>query len=318
MHYDIIGDIHGCSETLEALLDKLGYTRQQDIYQHPERQAIFLGDFIDRGPHQREVIGIVRPMIELGYAQSVMGNHEFNAIAYATPDSGEPGEYLRKHIAKNNTQHQAFLAEYSFNSNEYEELIDWFRTLPMWLDLGDIRVVHACWDRESINLIRQNARGGSRLTESLLANAAIEGRPEYNAVEKILKGVEVALENNASFHDKDGNPRNEIRVKWWDSEPSHARAAFLGPESAATNIPEDPINVSHLIPYAHTEPPVFLGHYWLEGDPKPLAPNIACLDYSVAKHGSLVAYRWDGETELCDKKFVSVPRVEPVKPRPIA
>jgi hypothetical protein len=31
-------------------------------------------------------------------------------------------------------------------------------------------------------------------------------------------------------------------------------------------------------------------------DPVPLAPNIACLDYSVAQlGGKLVAYRWDGE-----------------------
>ena len=43
--------------------------------------VIFLGDFIDRGPHQREVIEIDRQMIEAGTAQSVMGNHEFNAIA---------------------------------------------------------------------------------------------------------------------------------------------------------------------------------------------------------------------------------------------
>ena len=86
MSFDIIGDIHGCSQSLRALLDLLGYRETSGVYRHPSRTVIFLGDFIDRGPHQREVIEIVRRMIDAGTAQSVMGNHEFNAIAYHTPD----------------------------------------------------------------------------------------------------------------------------------------------------------------------------------------------------------------------------------------
>ena len=38
----------------------------------------------------------------------------------------------------------------------------------------------------------------------------------------------------------------------------------------------------------------------LNGPPALLAPNVACLDYSVAakKGGKLVAHRWDGEQRL--------------------
>lgn len=100
MSYDIIGDIHGCSQSLEALLSRLEYKRMDSIYRHPVRKVIYLGDFIDRGPCQREVIEIVRPMIESGAALSVMGNHEFNAIAYYTRDP-ETGDYLRQHSPKN-------------------------------------------------------------------------------------------------------------------------------------------------------------------------------------------------------------------------
>ena len=131
MAYDIIGDIHGHAQTLEALLVELGYSCEDGVYRHAERQAVFLGDFIDRGPQQRRVIGIVRPMIESGAALSVMGNHEFNAIAYATPRAG--GGYLREHIAKNFQQHHAFLDAY-VDADDYHELIDWFGTLPMWLE----------------------------------------------------------------------------------------------------------------------------------------------------------------------------------------
>jgi hypothetical protein len=49
----------------------------------------------------------------------------------------------------------------------------------------------------------------------------------------------------------------------------------------------------------------------MEGEPAPLAGNIACLDYSVAKPGGrLSAYRRDGEQMLQKERFVRVERVE--------
>ena len=92
--YDLIGDIHGHADELEALLVRLGYSRVGDSYRHDSRQAIFIGDFIDRGPHQRRVVELVRSMIESAAARAVMGNHEYNAIAYYTPRTG--GGYLRE------------------------------------------------------------------------------------------------------------------------------------------------------------------------------------------------------------------------------
>jgi len=66
MSYDLIGDIHGCSDTLRVLLVKLDYEEQDGVYYHPERRVIFLEDFIDRGSRQREAIGIVRRMVKAG------------------------------------------------------------------------------------------------------------------------------------------------------------------------------------------------------------------------------------------------------------
>src|SRR5271155_4426880 len=103
--YDLIGDIHGHADELEQLLEALDYQRAQGTYRHPERKVIFLGDFIDRGPKIRQVLEIVRPMIEEGTALAVMGNHELNALAYHTEDPEVPGEYLRPHIEKNVEQH---------------------------------------------------------------------------------------------------------------------------------------------------------------------------------------------------------------------
>ena len=55
------------------------------------------------------------------------------------------------------------------------------------------------------------------------------------------------------------------------------------------------------------QPPVFVGHYWLQdAKPQRLAPNVACVDYSVARHGQLCAYSWNGERELRNENFVAV------------
>jgi hypothetical protein len=309
--YDIIGDIHGHSHSLAALLEKLGYLQEAGVYRHPSRQAIFLGDFIDRGDFQREVLAVVRPMIESGTALSVMGNHELNAIAYYTPDQ-DAGGYLRPHSEKNSGQHQVFLDAYAGSPAEYEDTISWFRTLPLWLDLGDLRIVHACWDRQEIAGILKYQDGDHYLGEDLLRMSVCAGSWQFTAIETLLKGKEIPLKRGASFNDKDGNVRHNIRVRWWDRQATTYKDAFMGPESARTHIPDDEIETDHLVEYSHEAPPVFLGHYWMEGEPVPLAPNIACLDYSVAKPGGrLVAYRWDGEQTLEPGKYVWVERVEP-------
>jgi len=308
-HYDIIGDIHGCANTLRALLRTLSYVDCGGLWQHATRRAIFLGDFIDRGPLQREVLAIVRPMIERGSALSVMGNHEFNAIAYATPDGA--GGHLREHSEKNHGQHYAFLEAYAGDSTAYDEAIAWFKTLPLWLEVDGLRVVHACWDQAIIDAIAAGQGGCALLGADLLHKSAQRGNWEYCAVETLLKGKEIPLANGNSFLDKDGHERHHIRVRWWDSAVTNYRDAFMGPASAATHIPDDDIDGDHLLEYASDSPPVFTGHYWLEGARQPLAANIACVDYSVGKpDGRLSAYRWDGEATLSAAKFVSVPRLE--------
>jgi hypothetical protein len=310
MSYDLIGDIHGHSAPLARLLEKLGYKKSNGVYRQAERRVIFLGDFIDRGPNQREVIEIVRPMIEQGAALSVMGNHEFNAIAWHTEDPDNPREYLREHSRRHRRQHQAFLDQYE-GTADHAELIEWFRSLPLWLELPGLRVVHACWD----DVLMQDLQVcfpslNQYLDDDLLLRASRKGRSEHAAIETLLKGKEIELPKGHMFFDKDGHSRHEVRVRWFDADALTYQDAFLGPEKARSHIPEDPIGADHLLQYSHDDPPVFIGHYWLDTEPKLLAPNIACLDYSVAAEGGgkLVAYRWDGEQALSNDKFVYVQR----------
>lgn len=311
MRYDIIGDIHGEYDTLVALLDKLGYQKVAGVWQHSEKQAIFLGDFIDRGLKQKAVLDLVMPMVQQGKALAVMGNHEFNALAFHT-ESGK-NEWLRPRTNKNIKQHLAFLCEYlgpKVDNSELEKARAFFRTLPLWLELDGLRIVHACWHPESLDIIRESCPNGL-ITETFLHSASTEGTNDYKALEIILKGLEIHLPGNGLFTDKDGNPRSAIRLRWWDATADTYREAYNGPEEARVNIPDDPIDGDYAFTYGYHEPPVFMGHYWFQGAPEVLAHNVACVDYSVAKpEGKLVAYQWSGEQSLINDRFIWVKRLE--------
>jgi hypothetical protein len=64
--WDVVGDIHGHCDELVALLRALGYHERRGVWRHPERIAVFVGDFLDRGPQIRETLALVRSMLEAG------------------------------------------------------------------------------------------------------------------------------------------------------------------------------------------------------------------------------------------------------------
>ncbi|HEX6054064.1 MAG TPA: polynucleotide kinase-phosphatase [Gemmatimonadaceae bacterium] len=81
--FDIIGDIHGCADELEDLLDQLGYVDAGDVAapRHPAgRRAVFLGDLVDRGPRVPDVLRTVMGMVESGAALCVPGNHDIKLM----------------------------------------------------------------------------------------------------------------------------------------------------------------------------------------------------------------------------------------------
>lgn len=306
--YDIIGDIHGHATPLKRLLSRLGYVEIAGLWRHPSRQVLFLGDYIDRGPEQIEVVRIVRAMVQAGKAIALMGNHEFNAVAWAMPDSTQPGACLRPHSAKNRNQHQVFLEQVGENSELHHEILDWFRTLPLFLDLPDLRAVHACWHPRHVAVLRTYLDDQGRLPEDAWALAARHGNPLFEAVDTMLKGLEIDLPAGAAYHDRYGQVRDRIRTRWWHSGLASYSDLALIPEGARAVLPDSQV-AEGLMPGYDNEKPVFIGHYWLRGEPAPLTDNIACLDYSVAARqgGRLAAYRWDGRLPLGADGFVWVP-----------
>ena len=313
--YDIIGDVHGCADKLTTLLKKLGYTHSGGAYRHAaQRQVVFVGDLIDRGVSQLESVAIPRAMVEHGTAQMVIGNHEFNAVAFATRNADDT-EWCRPHSAKNRGQHQAFVDAVEFGSATHRSILDWFTSRPLWLDLGGVRVVHACWHDDSIEHLRGHVGAHGGLTDQLIRDGTTKGHASYLAIETVLKGPEVGL-GGYSYTDKDGHNRTNGRVAWWKTDATTLRDIvrldpswpLLDPHGERVDeLPETPLSAitGSVPPYPNDAPPVLFGHYWFtDNDDKPSTSNTACVDFSAVKGGDLVAYRWDGEPTLQAENFV--------------
>ncbi|MCY7276162.1 MAG: polynucleotide kinase-phosphatase, partial [Phormidesmis sp. CAN_BIN44] len=79
--FDIIGDVHGCCDELETLLQTLGYQLKEHSYYHPEdRKVIFLGDLVDRGDRILDTLNLVQKMVAAGSALCVPGNHDYKLL----------------------------------------------------------------------------------------------------------------------------------------------------------------------------------------------------------------------------------------------
>ena len=301
--YDLIGDIHGHYDKLIALLNGLDYEPHNGSYRHPDgRKVIFLGDYIDRGPKIRETLRLVRAMVDAGEAQAIMGNHEFNAIAYDTPDGN--GGFLRPRIAKNITQQQGRIDQFAGHPKEWTEWLAWMKRLPVSLDLGALRAVHACWDTESLGIL-----SGRNLTdESFLLQCTKVDTPEFKALENTLKGPELDILTGFSYESHDGQKRRRIRARWWNLAEGVEVGEIALPMPMAVNRQLTPRELQTLPNYAVDAPPVFVGHYSIPPNTMkaPLSSNIACLDYSAAfdDFSPIVAYRWDGEPTLTAANFV--------------
>lgn len=318
MKYDIIGDIHGHADELEMLLVRLGYQKDdQGTYRHPEadRQAIFVGDFVDRGAKQFQTIDIARKMVDAGQAQAIMGNHELNAGMYHTyEDKGGERVPMRAHNEKNNRQHQAFMKEYDADPAQGDKNIQWLKNLPLYLDLNGIRVVHALWDDEAIKLLHDNAviDNENRIAPDKWGALVDTKAPLGRAVERLTKGIVINLPAGISYPDPDGHIRTEARLKWWvDPKDTGLTMDQVTLDVPRGRMPKTPVpdDIRQMIAGAQTEGnTVFFGHYWQQGEfPMVESKGAICIDQSIAKGGHLAAATVTvDEGKLLDVTFTSV------------
>ncbi|MGB3726546.1 MAG: metallophosphoesterase [Glaciecola sp.] len=305
MKFDFVGDIHGHAQPFVTLLQKLGYSPVDGVWQHPERILVSVGDIIDRGPEQKQVVDILMAMQQHNKAIVIMGNHEFYAIAWHMNDS--KGNPLRPHTPKNYEEHKAFLEQVGNDTEWLNKTIEWFKTLPVFIDTPEYRCVHAAWHDDHINTLKSYTNSDGVLPATFWQN--IENTPMsfFKALNYILNGSKVTLPEGYTFVDSGGHKRNKARLKWWDVPSTDA--TYRNSCTSVPNLSELPDHALALEnkPKIEQAVPIFFGHYWMQGQPILMTPQRACLDWSVVvEEGVLAAYRFDGEQTLTNNKLVWV------------
>lgn len=236
-------------------------------------------------------------MLDADVADAVMGNHEYNALTFATLNPKDPKHYLRTHNEIHTRQHEAFLAEVAFGSELHSYWLQRLYEIPLWLETDSACFVHACWDVDSMAMLQPLLTDDNCLTPKALVLTSIEYTPLFDALERVLKGVETPLPEGIVMVDKEGTTRTRVRVRWWldDLNSRPIREIARAPDSAIAQIPLDtkpqPIDFT-----LKTAKSIFVGHYWLTGMPTPLSEQVVCIDYSAAvDSGYLTAYQLDTE-----------------------
>ena len=304
IHYDIIGDVHGHATLLKNLLMELGYSKFDGIWKHPDRIAVFIGDFINRGPEIREVLQIVYSMTQAGSALAILGNHEYSAILYHIKDAN--GVFLSRHIAGNRSQIQSTLTAFKTFKEEWKEYLLWFRHLPFFLDLGKIRVAHAYWNDDEMKLLSELIPEG-KLKKSFLRSVHDNQLPAAAIIYKTLKGLEFQSPPDLIVKCTRGISRKIFRMKWWESPKNKTFRQlsfgnkFLLPDYTV------PVEIAPSFePYGPEKPILFMGHYCLVEGPAILQSNICCVDGCVVGNEKLSAYRWNGESVLKEENILTV------------
>lgn len=307
MILDIVPDIHGQGAKLDRLLDTLGYHLRRGRWRAPgcDRGLLFLGDLIDRGPDQRQVLDRVRALEEDGLAQRILGNHELNALHWAMERDGAP---VRAHSASNRAHHQAFLDAFAGDPAGYRAALDWIARAPLVLRHGPFVCVHAFWtpklEADAATALGPELRGAGfddlANTPAFLDAAVPQGKAGI-AIDLLTKGPESALPAGFSIATEHGIVRTRVRRAWWADSP----ARWI---DGCASIPEGSLLPDGLPPnlddlgIVPQEARVVFGHYWrtdldTTGRLPVFQRRFACLDQSAGLGGDcpLVALTLDTE-----------------------
>lgn len=115
----VVGDVHGCYDELRALIELAGCSESDRI--------VAVGDLVDRGNQPWEVVEFFRSRLESRFA--VCGNHEWKHLLHADNP-------VMPNRLGNLTRGQ-------MGPERYALALDYFRRMPLWIELPEVLVVHA-------------------------------------------------------------------------------------------------------------------------------------------------------------------------------
>lgn len=324
---DIIGDVHGEIDALRNLITRLGGDPDKLEVARP---LVFVGDLVDRGPDSPAVLRLVRALVNKGVAFCVAGNHEFNILAEKFDKEGNGwftgrADYFQTEGVTKGVTNRVPFSSVTLNPDEVDEMRSFLSSLPIALERDDLRVIHACWDQESIDQLPTTANVATlEKSHDLRLQAQISDDLKQRRESELTEFKRMAIKG---------------------LKPTRLLTAFIEVEVIRNRNPitrllsgfEEPIIVlgdqkweggkwRHLVrsdwPKNYTDTPaVIVGHYWRKRKentasergwrtPDPYAwsgprGNVFCVDYSVGRRykerykgveadfeNSLAAMRW--------------------------
>ena len=260
---DVIGDVHGESGALDDLLRVLGYA---DRGEHPAgRRLVFIGDLCDRGPDSPAVIRRVQEMVAAGTAQCLLGNHELNVLRGVRKEAN--GWFFAD---DHDRRRGLYVDARPLGDDEAARREAWsfFASLPVVLERADLRLVHACWDDDrveelrelqgSVNAVELYRRYAQRSDERARALGRLE------RVQALLErygpqlhdpSADVPMLDAVAEHDVDYQMSNPLRVLTSGTEHRAAAPYYLAGKWRMVERGE------WWRSYA-ADTPVLFGHYW--------------------------------------------------------
>jgi len=130
----IIGDIHGCLDMLQRLMDKIEWRPDKD-------RLIFLGDYIDRGKNPKGVVDYILCLIECSpHVECLVGNHEAVFLDYLNGKDRNlfflnGGRSTLESYGEDKTSGDGPLVPQAH--------MDFYRFLKPFVELEDYYIVHA-------------------------------------------------------------------------------------------------------------------------------------------------------------------------------
>lgn len=126
----IIGDVHGCIKTLEALIKKLP----------PNAKITFVGDLVDRGKDSKRVVEFVKE----GQYDCVLGNHELVMSKVLpkilkNPKSADSHVWYALNGGYETMRSYGLTGFFKSKTDIAYEHIEWFKQLPLYLEYPDIK-----------------------------------------------------------------------------------------------------------------------------------------------------------------------------------
>ncbi|MFC0309447.1 bis(5'-nucleosyl)-tetraphosphatase (symmetrical) ApaH [Gallibacterium trehalosifermentans] len=267
----IVGDLQGCFDELQLLLQQVNFNPTQD-------KLYLVGDLVARGDKSLECLRFVKSLGSA--AQTVLGNHDLHLLATA---------YGIKKVKEKDR------VDAIFSAPDFADLIFWLRQQPLLIDRSKEQgfvITHAGispeWDlataKQCAHEVEQVLQNGDyqTLLAEMYGDQPDHWRPTLTGIERLRYSINVFTRMRFCFHNK----RLEFACK--------------RPPQAA---PDD------LIPWFELQNPLYqqvnllFGH-WASLINYPTAKNIYPLDTGCVWGNKMTMLRWE------DKQYFTQPAVK--------